>query len=98
MDGVTQASTMLGGVLVVAATNRPDVIDRALLRPGRLDRIVYVPLPDRKTRSEIIALACQKTPISAADAEFVVNNCIFMLNGWYIYGLLIFLDDSNTIV
>ena len=49
MDGVEH----LSDVLVVAATNRPDMIDKALLRPGRIDRLVYVPLPDSNTRREI---------------------------------------------
>ena len=49
MDGVER----LGDVLIMAATNRPDMIDRALLRPGRIDRMVYVPLPSDDTRREI---------------------------------------------
>ena len=39
------------GVLVVAATNRPDMLDDALMRPGRFDRIIYVPPPDQKVNS-----------------------------------------------
>ena len=38
---------------MVAATNRPDMMDQALLRPGRLDRVVYVPLPDLETRRQV---------------------------------------------
>lgn len=52
MDGVEQ----LSGVTVVAATNRPDVLDAALTRPGRLDRILYVGAPDLPTRKEIFRL------------------------------------------
>jgi AAA family ATPase len=52
MDGVEE----LSGVTVVAATNRPDVLDPALTRPGRLDRIIYVGAPDHATRKEIFAL------------------------------------------
>ncbi|KAF8187739.1 AAA family ATPase [Pholiota molesta] len=52
MDGVQE----LTGVTVVAATNRPDVIDSALMRPGRLDRILYVGPPDRAGREEILAI------------------------------------------
>ncbi|CAJ1059149.1 ribosome biogenesis protein SPATA5 [Xyrichtys novacula] len=52
MDGIEQ----LQDVTVLAATNRPDMIDKALMRPGRLDRIVYVPLPDVPTRREIFSL------------------------------------------
>ena len=46
MDGVEARAQ----VIVVAATNRLDIIDSALLRPGRFDRLVYVPLPDAATR------------------------------------------------
>jgi transitional endoplasmic reticulum ATPase len=49
MDGMED----LKGVVVLAATNRPDMIDPALLRPGRLDEMVYVPVPDQKARVEI---------------------------------------------
>jgi AAA family ATPase len=52
MDGVEA----LSGVTVVAATNRPDVLDPALTRPGRLDRILYVGAPDAQTRRDIFAL------------------------------------------
>ncbi|XP_076374339.1 ATPase family gene 2 protein homolog A isoform X2 [Megalopta genalis] len=60
LDGVTA----LGSVTLVAATNRPDKIDKALLRPGRLDRIIYVPLPDNETRQEIFDIKLRKMPIS----------------------------------
>jgi transitional endoplasmic reticulum ATPase len=43
----------LRGVVVLGATNRPDLIDPALLRPGRFDEMVYVPIPDLRTRVEI---------------------------------------------
>lgn len=49
---------------VVGATNRPDRIDPALLRPGRLDRIIYVPLPDKSTRHEIFTIQFRKTPVA----------------------------------
>ncbi|KAF7394869.1 hypothetical protein HZH66_008043 [Vespula vulgaris] len=60
LDGVTS----LGNVTLVAATNRPDKIDKALLRPGRLDRIIYVGLPDCKTRQEIFDIKLKKMPIA----------------------------------
>jgi len=50
MDGMVE----LKGVVVLGATNRPDMIDPALLRPGRFDEIVYVPIPDAKARLEIL--------------------------------------------
>jgi len=52
------------GVMVVAATNRADMIDTALLRPGRFDRIVYVPNPDRNTRVRILEIHTRGKPIS----------------------------------
>lgn len=59
LDGVTP----LGDVTILAATNRPDRMDKALLRPGRLDRIVYVPLPDEHTRREIINIKFKRMPV-----------------------------------
>ncbi|ELU08202.1 hypothetical protein CAPTEDRAFT_173267 [Capitella teleta] len=58
IDGVEA----LKDVTIVAATNRPDRIDKALLRPGRLDRIVYVSLPDEATRKQIFLIRFKKTP------------------------------------
>ncbi|XP_054647866.1 ribosome biogenesis protein SPATA5 [Dunckerocampus dactyliophorus] len=60
MDGIEQ----LRNVTVLAATNRPDMIDKALMRPGRLDRIVYVPLPDAPTRREIFRLQFRNMPVA----------------------------------
>ncbi|MFV1993267.1 MAG: ATP-dependent zinc metalloprotease FtsH [Acidiferrobacterales bacterium] len=60
------------GVIVIAATNRPDVLDPALLRPGRFDRQVYVPLPDIRGRSLILKVHMRKVPI----AEDVDSNIL----------------------
>jgi cell division protease FtsH len=51
------------GVIVIAATNRPDVLDPALLRPGRFDRQVVVPLPDLRGREQILKVHMRKVPI-----------------------------------
>ncbi|WP_395681951.1 ATP-dependent zinc metalloprotease FtsH [Dokdonella sp.] len=56
------------GVIVIAATNRPDVLDPALLRPGRFDRQVVVPLPDVRGREQILKVHMRKVPV-AADVE-----------------------------
>ncbi|MDO8438211.1 MAG: ATP-dependent zinc metalloprotease FtsH [Nitrosomonadaceae bacterium] len=60
MDGFEAAV----GVIVVAATNRPDVLDPALLRPGRFDRQVTVPLPDIRGREQILNVHMRKVPIA----------------------------------
>jgi len=52
------------GVILIAATNRPDVLDPALLRPGRFDRQVVVPLPDIRGREAILKVHCKKVPLS----------------------------------
>jgi len=52
------------GVIVIAATNRRDILDDALLRPGRFDRLVYVPLPDRSSRSAILSLYLKNKTVS----------------------------------
>ncbi len=59
------------GVILVSATNRPDVLDPALLRPGRFDRQVVVPLPDVKGRELIFKVHTSKTPL-AEDVDFTV--------------------------
>lgn len=61
MDGLEE----LQGVVVVGATNRPDMLDPALLRPGRFDRIVEVPLPDAKSRERILSIHMRSKPLVA---------------------------------
>lgn len=60
MDGFEGSS----GVIVIAATNRPDVLDPALLRPGRFDRQVVVPLPDIRGREQILMVHMRKVPVA----------------------------------
>lgn len=82
------------GVIIIAATNRPDVLDPALLRPGRFDRQVVVPVPDVKGREQILAIYGKKTKLapdvdlaviargtpgfSGADLENLVNEAALM--------------------
>ena len=60
MDGLEE----LHNVTVIAATNRPDILDPALLRPGRFDRIVYVPIPDKDARKEIFKIHLRGKPLA----------------------------------
>ncbi|KZV62336.1 AAA family ATPase [Peniophora sp. CONT] len=62
MDGVQE----LAGVTVVGATNRPDALDSALTRPGRLDRIIYVGLPSKTGRAEILRIRTQSMSVDSA--------------------------------
>ena len=55
---------ILTNVVVIGATNRPDIIDAALLRPGRFDRLLYVPSPDRDSRIQIIKIHTKKKPLA----------------------------------
>ena len=55
---------VLSDVIVIAATNRPDIIDAALLRPGRFDRLLYVPPPDKEARTQIIKIHTSKKPLA----------------------------------
>ena len=61
LDGLEE----LRGVIVIGATNRPDIIDPALLRPGRFDEIILVPVPDRGARREIFKVHMRRMPVAA---------------------------------
>ena len=70
MDGLED----LKGVVVIGATNRPDVIDEALLRPGRFDRILEVPFPDKEARRDILKIHTRRKPIdNTVDMEKLVE-------------------------
>lgn len=55
---------VLSNVIIIAATNRPDIIDAALLRPGRFDRLLYVPPPDKEARIQILKIHTSKKPLA----------------------------------
>jgi len=75
MDGIKP----LRGVVVIAATNRPDLLDPALLRPGRFDRVIKVPPPDRRARLEILKIHTRKVPLAPdVDLEKLAD----MTNGF----------------
>ena len=65
MDGLED----LKGVVVIGATNRPDIIDEALLRPGRFDRILEVPIPDKEARKQIFQIQTRKKPLDASSVN-----------------------------
>src|SRR5512145_1993598 len=70
MDGFEGSA----GVIVIAATNRPDVLDPALLRPGRFDRQVVVPLPDIRGREQILMVHMRKVPIASnVDLQIIAK-------------------------
>eukprot|EP00128_Syssomonas_multiformis_P001095 Colp12_sorted_trinity150504_noHs@5225 len=60
MDGMNAKKN----VFIIGATNRPDIIDPAVLRPGRLDQLIYIPLPDEGSRMSILKAALRKSPIA----------------------------------
>jgi transitional endoplasmic reticulum ATPase len=91
MDGISE----LHGVVVLAATNRPDMVDTALMRPGRFDRIIVVPNPDSQTRKKIIKIHSEGKPMgpdidlqriadmtdgfSGADTSAVANTAVSLV-------------------
>lgn len=90
LDGLEE----LNGVVVIAATNRPDIVDAALLRPGRFDRLLYIPPPEKVSREEIFRIHTEKKPLgddvdigaladategyTGADIEAVANEAVML--------------------
>jgi transitional endoplasmic reticulum ATPase len=75
MDGLVD----LKGVVVIGATNRPDIIDEALLRPGRFDRILEVPFPDKKAREDILKIHTRRKPL---DNTIDMYKLVELTNGF----------------
>jgi transitional endoplasmic reticulum ATPase len=75
MDGLED----LKGVVVIGATNRPDIIDEALLRPGRFDRILEVPFPDKKAREDILKIHTRRKPL---DNTIDIFKLVELTNGF----------------
>jgi transitional endoplasmic reticulum ATPase len=91
MDGISE----LQGVVVLSATNRPDMVDPALMRPGRFDRIIMIPNPDNQTRKKIIQIHSEDKPLgseinfqriaditdgfSGADTSAVANTAVSLV-------------------
>ncbi|KAF4795512.1 transitional endoplasmic reticulum ATPase [Turdus rufiventris] len=75
MDGMSTKKN----VFIIGATNRPDIIDPAILRPGRLDQLIYIPLPDEKSRVAILKANLRKSPVAKdVDLDFLAK----MTNGF----------------
>jgi transitional endoplasmic reticulum ATPase len=74
MDGLED----LKGVVVIGATNRPDIIDEALLRPGRFDRILEVPIPNKEARKQVFQIHTRKKPL---DSDVNLDKLVEMTDG-----------------
>jgi transitional endoplasmic reticulum ATPase len=71
MDGMNAKKN----VFIVGTANRPDQIDPALLRPGRLDQLIYIPLPDEPSRQSILKACLKKSPVAPeVDLAFLAKN------------------------
>ncbi|KJE95921.1 valosin-containing protein [Capsaspora owczarzaki ATCC 30864] len=71
MDGMNVKKN----VFIIGATNRPDIIDSAVLRPGRLDQLIYIPLPDEPSRLAILKAALRKSPIAPdVDIDYLARS------------------------
>lgn len=74
MDGMNQKKN----VFIIGATNRPDIIDPAILRPGRLDQLIYIPLPDDGSRTAILKAALRKTPLAKVSTRWKMITSIVL--------------------
>jgi transitional endoplasmic reticulum ATPase len=84
MDGVD--GSWKDGVLVLGATNRPGTLDAALLRPGRFDKIIYVPPPDYQGRRSILSMQCKKWPCRIDVDHLAEKHVTGMMTGAEIVG------------
>lgn len=70
MDGVGAKKN----IFFIGATNRPEILDEAIIRPGRLDQLIYIPLPDQPSRLSVLKANLRKTPIAKdVDLNFVAT-------------------------
>lgn len=85
MDGMSTKKN----VFIIGATNRPDIIDPAILRPGRLDQLIYIPLPDEKSRVAILKANLRKSPVAK------VGSAPWLLLAWVCCVPLVFLTGCG---
>jgi len=72
MDGMGKKKN----VFIIGATNRPEIMDTAIMRPGRLDQIIEIPLPDLPARMSILKACCRKSPVAKdVNLEFIGEYC-----------------------
>jgi len=72
MDGMGKKKN----VFIIGATNRPEIMDTAIMRPGRLDQIIEIPLPDLPARISIIKACCRKSPVAKdVNLEYIAEYC-----------------------
>jgi len=83
LDGITS----LRAVVVVAATNRPDLIDAALLRPGRMDRMLYIGPPDAPAREAIVRMQLARVPHDASIDVSIAGAALAGYSGAEIVGI-----------
>lgn len=69
MDGIESRES----VIIFAATNRPDILDKALIRSERFDRLIYIPPPDLESRIEILKIFTSKMPCKEVDIQLLAN-------------------------
>ncbi len=75
MDGLQE----LNDIVIIAATNRPDILDTALLRPGRFDRIILVPVPEKKSRKQIFEVHTADMPLAK---DVIINELVTKTEGY----------------
>jgi transitional endoplasmic reticulum ATPase len=71
MDGISSTKQ----VFVIGATNRPEIIDPAIIRPGRLDRLIYIPLPDKPSRISVFEASLKNIPVDykSCNIDFLAD-------------------------
>ena len=71
LDGLEE----LKDVIIIAATNRPDLMDSSLLRPGRFDRLIYIPMPDKEARKKIFEIYLARMAVSGVSPQWLAETC-----------------------
>jgi cell division protease FtsH len=95
LDGVVESENP---IVVIAATNRPDILDPALLRPRRFDKMIFVPMPDKKARKEIINVHLQSKPLDPSLDRFqIIEKLATMTTGFSGADIENLINEANLI-